>query len=155
MSIVVTIETFDLGKVLLHILNQWLFAHWLFFVTWRPRLSLAPLVFIAALASITWANLVLLGDSASDFTLRACKGFIHHAFHHLHQALTNTWNINPLINYLVHLELQPMQEDQLPSIPIFEGDYNQHLIKVLNVGGQWAPIIPLGELQKLHHIPKH
>jgi hypothetical protein len=48
-----------------------------------------------------------------------------------------------------------MQEDQLPNILIFEGDYSQHSIEVLNIGGQRAPIVPLGELQYLHPIPKH
>jgi hypothetical protein len=48
-----------------------------------------------------------------------------------------------------------MQEYQFPSIIIFKGDHSQHVTKVLDISGQWAFIVPLGELQKLHPISKH
>jgi hypothetical protein len=48
-----------------------------------------------------------------------------------------------------------MQEDQLPNLIISKGDHSQHVTKVLDIGRQWAPIVPLGELQKLHPILKH
>jgi hypothetical protein len=48
-----------------------------------------------------------------------------------------------------------MQVDQFFNIFIFEGDYNQHLIEALDIGGQQAFVVPLGEFQQLHPIPKH
>ncbi len=48
-----------------------------------------------------------------------------------------------------------MHEYQLLSIPILEGDHNEHLLEVLDVGGQRTLVIPLGELQELHSILKH
>jgi hypothetical protein len=48
-----------------------------------------------------------------------------------------------------------MQENQLSGIFIFKGDHSQHVIKVFDIGGQWTPIVFLGEFQNLHPIPKH
>jgi hypothetical protein len=48
-----------------------------------------------------------------------------------------------------------MQENQLLGIFIFKGDHSQHVIEVLDVGGQWALIVFLGEFQKLRPISKH
>jgi hypothetical protein len=48
-----------------------------------------------------------------------------------------------------------MQENQLLGIFIFKGDHSQHVIEILDVGGQWTPIVFLGEFQKLHPILKH
>jgi hypothetical protein len=43
------------------------------------------------------------------------------------------------------------QEYQLLNILILEGNHNQHLTEVLDVGGQRAHVI----LQELHPISKH
>jgi hypothetical protein len=67
----------------------------------------------------------------------------------------NIQNVNVLINYLLHLVFQPMHEYQLLSIPILAGDHNEHLLEVLDVGGQKTFVIPLGELQEFHSILKH
>ncbi len=48
-----------------------------------------------------------------------------------------------------------MQTYQFSNILIFEGDYNQYSIEVLDIGGQQALVVPLGEFQQLHPILKH
>ncbi len=91
---------------------------------------------VATLVFIVQAGLVLLGHFASYFTLGACKNFIPDALHHLHQPLANSWNVNPLVDYLLHPRLRSIHEDQLSSIIIFKGDHSQHATKILDVGGQ-------------------
>ncbi len=155
MFVVVTWNIWPWIVPLSHLLDWQLLAHWLFLVIWRPRLSLAPLMLVATLAFIVWVGLVLMGHFASNFTFGACKSFILHTHHHLHQPLASFRNVNPLVDYLPHPRLKSIQEDQLSSIFIFKGNHNQHATKVLDVGGQWTVIIPLGELQKLYPISKH
>ncbi len=84
MSVVIIIETFDLNYVPLHLLDWWLFVRQLFLVILKPQLTLAPLSFVATLALISWASLILLDDLASGFPLGLCRSFILHTLHHLH-----------------------------------------------------------------------
>jgi hypothetical protein len=80
--------------------------------------------------------LVFLGDCVSSFTLGVCRDFILYTLHHIHQPLVSFENVNSLVNYLLHLGLESMQENQLLGIFIFKGDHSQHVIEVLDVGGQ-------------------
>ncbi len=84
MYVVIIIETFDLGYVPLRLLHWWLFVRRLFIVVLRPRLTLAPLSFVATLAPISWSDLIILNDHASGSPLGLCKSFILHTLHHLH-----------------------------------------------------------------------
>jgi hypothetical protein len=88
MSVIVTIETFDLGQVPVHLF--WPAALWSLTspCCLEALASLGPTyTYITTLASIAWVDLILLGDSISSFTFGAWKGFILHILHHLHQPL--------------------------------------------------------------------
>jgi hypothetical protein len=62
----------------------------------RPWLAKGPLALILAFAPTAWANMLILGDFISYFTLGTQRAFVSHALHHFYQTPTNVYNVHPL-----------------------------------------------------------